>query len=476
MLSFKNQVFASAAMGCAMVLASVAVASAATVTADTSFQNGGNYNADANWTGSSVPSGVVADIASALTATVSDTVSVSPSTLYIGNATGGTLEVTAGGSLALTNLYIGNDGGAGTLTISGGSFTTSGLYAQLGGSDSDTAGGGDCTVTQTGGDVLFNGARDEAFQMGFSTNYTTTYTISGGTLKTGGVKRGDFQIGRYGNAIFSQEGGTVDCGGWLSIGRNTGGNGVYNLSGGTLNALNSSTALTVGEYDTGVFNLSDNGVANVNGMRIAHKTTGAGTVNITGGSLNIMSSKGIFQGDGSSTFNLSGGLLDMNGYTIGALDTFSFTGGTILDAGTIAFSLAQEGGILAPGADGSTGTTAISGDYTQTDGTLLIDLLNTSSVDKLSVSSSAAFSGMIEVSLLAGASVNMGDIFDIVDAMSITNNSLTWSLPELQSGMTWDTSSFTTDGTIRVVPEPATLTLLLLGVSGLLYFAWRKRK
>ena len=55
------------------------------------------------------------------------------------------------------------------------------------------------------------------------------------------------------------------------------------------------------------------------------------------------------------------------------------------------------------------------------------------------------------------------DAFDIMDFSSITGHFTTCNLPALGADLSWNTDELYTNGTIRVVPEPATLTILLLG-------------
>jgi len=54
-----------------------------------------------------------------------------------------------------------------------------------------------------------------------------------------------------------------------------------------------------------------------------------------------------------------------------------------------------------------------------------------------------------------------GDTFQLVSG-SITGTP-SWMLPALDPGLSWDTSQFTTTGAIDVVPEPSTISMLLLG-------------
>ncbi len=70
----------------------------------------------------------------------------------------------------------------------------------------------------------------------------------------------------------------------------------------------------------------------------------------------------------------------------------------------------------------------------------------------------------IAVELLAGANPQPNDLYRLVHADAIlgTYNSLT--LPSLGGGLVFDDSMFLVDGTLRVVPEPSAILLLLMGL------------
>jgi autotransporter-associated beta strand protein len=154
-----------------------------------------------------------------------------------------------------------------------------------------------------------------------------------------------------------QTGGTVNAAAWLVVGRYVGANGTYNISGGTVNQTSAANAMIVGEAGTGVLNVSDTAVVNVQGnyLSIGHAATGVGTVNLNGG---IIIAKRVIElaGGGTSMLNLNGGVLkaasaSTDFITVDAVDVQ--TGGAIIDTNgfevIVAKDLAGVGGLTKQG-------------------------------------------------------------------------------------------------------------------------------
>lgn len=66
-----------------------------------------------------------------------------------------------------------------------------------------------------------------------------------------------------------------------------------------------------------------------------------------------------------------------------------------------------------------------------------------------------------------------GASFDLLDAGAVAGSFDAVNLPALEGGLTWDTSQFSSNGSVSVVPEPTSALLLLCG-TGLL--ALRRRR
>jgi hypothetical protein len=66
----------------------------------------------------------------------------------------------------------------------------------------------------------------------------------------------------------------------------------------------------------------------------------------------------------------------------------------------------------------------------------------------------------------------LGDEWDVVDALNGSAGNFTASafdLPTLHAGLSWGTSDFQSAGILRVIPEPASATLLALCAVGLMH-------
>jgi len=84
-------------------------------------------------------------------------------------------------------------------------------------------------------------------------------------------------------------------------------------------------------------------------------------------------------------------------------------------------------------------------------GTHAFDVSAPSSADKLDLANgSVTYGGTLTVTL-TGGSVSEGQTYDLFDAASFGGSFATINLPTLTSGLGWDTSSLTTDGTISIV-------------------------
>ncbi len=95
--------------------------------------------------------------------------------------------------------------------------------------------------------------------------------------------------------------------------------------------------------------------------------------------------------------------------------------------------------------------------------TLTIELAGTtlgSEYDHLNITGSLAANGTLDVQLLNNFAPQLGDTFDLLDFASITGSFNAINLPSLAGGLSFDTTSLLTTGSISVVPEPTTAMLV----------------
>jgi autotransporter-associated beta strand protein len=213
------------------------------------------------------------------------------------------------------------------------------------------------TVHQTGGTVTRLGGGD--WRIGGNSSGAAgqygVYNISAGTLDAGGA---NLQVGAHGIGFLNQSGGTVNAGGWPSIGRYTGSEGVLSISGGVFKQTAGENSLIVGEDGRGTLNLSGTGVADLeNTLRIGNSAGGAGTVNLNGGTL---ITRRVYRNHSGATgiLNFNGGVLRaapgaMTDFLSGLSSANVLAGGAVLDSGagviTIAQNLAGSGGLRKQG-------------------------------------------------------------------------------------------------------------------------------
>jgi T5SS/PEP-CTERM-associated repeat protein len=236
-------------------------------------------------------------------ATISADLAATPNDITLGNGVGSVGQVNHTAGSASTGggnwLIIGQAGGSGTYNLantagSGGTFTGMGL-----GSGSMTAQGrlylsGQGGVTNTATTGLLN--------------VRTT-----GTLTVGN----DFSIGAArGTGTMNLDAGTVNIGGWLSIGRDeasngqptSGGVGNWNQSGGSVNVTNAGAHLVVAlPGTTGNFNLTGGTVASAGEVWFGQGTGGTATANVSGGSVTATNWIAVGRAGGVGTMTISNG-------------------------------------------------------------------------------------------------------------------------------------------------------------------------
>jgi len=254
---------------------------------------------------------------------------------YVGDYGAGEFLQTDGAHLIQGNLYVGAyDPATGSYEMTGGT---------LGVISSETVGAGTVGVfTHSGGthtiqDSLTVG--DGSIFMGIGAG---TYNLSG----TGALNNhtnvflgtGDSEMAVVGTGLFDQSGGAHTVNENLYVGHrynDTGVNGTYNLSDGTLDV---GDHIYVGYEGVGEFNQSGSGQSTTGQLVVGFHADAAGTFNLDGGTLTASVSEAIGN-YGTGEFNQTDGINDAGvslvmGSGGGSVGTYNLDGGTVLSGHT----------------------------------------------------------------------------------------------------------------------------------------------
>jgi hypothetical protein len=357
-----------------------------------------------------------------------------------------TSTVSNSGTILVTSGTLNNQ--SGIFLNSGGALTLSGIAIV------NNAGGGAISNTASGGSfVIGSGATVENGTLvgGVTNNGTITSTIGNSLTFSSAVVNGGAAVG----AINSLAGtlttdATANTFGATTALNNTGsltagsGGSVHWIGGANSGTLSSgSGALTVSGTvtNTGTINAVTSGtttVASVAGPIPAGEITGSGTVDVSGGTLNIASG-GEITGSGildetSGVVTLSGTLAVATANLLGGTfdGTGSFTGGNV----TNDIVLDVNGSAAAWGGSATLGDYAFT-DYTQeAGGTLAVNFTATSN-DELIDASNTTLAGTLDLLNQNGTALTFGSltntsyvlVADTGSAVSGTFSSLNVALP-----------------------------------------------
>ena len=362
--------------------------------------------------------------------------------------TGGVLQVTAASAGQDVSSRIKNSTSAISLDTNGQDVTFAG------GMDSSNTGGftksGLGTLTFTGNNtytgttyinsgsfaIAGNGSIASNVMLADAAGSTAAMTMTGGTVS---ATSGFFRIGGSGAGTFTQSGGLVTLDNMLpTVGRLAGSVSQMTLSSGTFRITGAGGAMQVGSFGAGTLTLSGNGVmetgtASSSGLVIVAQTgTGAGVVNLDGGTLRTRQITTTGSATASSTFNFNGGTLValtssttfMQGLTAANVNA----GGADIDTNgndvTIAQALLAGGGGLTKRGAGSltlAGVNTYTGPTAVNAGALVV---NGSLVGSVAISANALLGGSGSVGAISGAGlVGPGNSPGILTASSVDPSS-----------------------------------------------------
>jgi len=353
------------------------------------------------------------------------------------------------------------DGTAGTITQGGGTLNmrgTGSTFSMSAGTATVYSGGFLGNSTLTGGSLLNSGTVGD----------TTIATGSTFDVKTGGT-----------SSQATVNGGTLLVSGSVAQTVVNSGTATVNSGGNSgITTVNGSALDVYGR--TGVSTVNTGGTLNVKtgGSLLGTSTVGGGTLLVDGtaGTVTVNSGTATVNAGGSiGSTTVNSGLLAVNG---SAGDILVNTGGTFGGSGSVQ-GLTLNGGTVAPGnspglltayeLNGSNGTFQFQLGAPTTRG-VTYDAINVTSLLTLGANTAWTFETLDNYAYADG---NTYDLFDWGSADMSTFDSavLLAALPDLNTPSTdlkWNVSNFTMDGTVGVIPEPSTASLLLGGTASLI--------
>ena len=152
----------------------------------------------------------------------------------------------------------------------------------------------------------------------------------------------------------------------------------------------------------------------------------------------------------TGTTVVNGGALIINGNTASTAGA-TVAGGVLGGLGTLSGATTVEAaGTVSPGMNASGVMTFSNGLTLQPGSTYRADITGATSGDRVNVSGGLAANGTIQV-VLTGYTPVEGDVFDLANGVITGTPTFDFATAVLGSGLEWDTSTFGTDGTIKVV-------------------------
>jgi PEP-CTERM motif len=409
--------------------------------------------------------------------------------IFIGSAS---QLVNNGTITATSDNNISNLGGA-TST-----FTNNGTFRKSGDAGTTIVGTiafiNDGTIDSQAGSIAFGGG-NVTFNAGSIFTGSGQVDIGTSTFNGGFTSSNvDFEGGTFtGNAAALT--GTAD---WL--GGTFTGSWTIN-SGSTLTALSSSKLLSSANFNNnGTVNWQDGDIFIGSASQLVNNgtitATGDNNISNLGGAASNVINNGLIEktsGTGTTTLSSSTSTIFDNNGTINvlsgtiALPTAFTNDGTLGGTGTFASTNLTNGGIIAPGPTGATGTLSLTGNYAQAAfGTLNTQLASTGSFDLFNISGTASLNGTLALSCILSCAINTGDSFVILNSVgnlsgTFANVTTSGFLNGFAYNVIYDYTAdlvrlnVTNAGTaLPAVPEPSTWAMMLFGF-GLIGSTLRRR-
>ncbi len=418
--------------------------------------------------------------------------------------TGGSVAVTGSGDLVV---FGGRDSaaGVGVYEISGGTFNASNANVLVGKY-------GQGTLSQTGG--TFGAARNLYF--GRYAGSTGSGTISGGTLSQSNSSYRTY-VGYAGTGSLTVTGsGLVNAAGGLTVAGASAGRGSLYLNGGTLATtfISDGGGTSALYFNGGTIKAKTSSASFLAGLDGAYVQAGGAVIDSDGNDitisqalLNASASGGLTKYglgaltlNGSSTYTgattVRGGVLALGNagsldasatidvqkgvFDVSAKSGFAVKASQTLKGNGEVIGAVQVLGVLQPG-DGV--GTLVTDDVTFASGSQLkielAGLVAATSNDILASSGKVTLQEgcQLAVTTLDDFKPTTGATFDILDFAAISGTFSTISLPTLDAGCRWNLDKLYVDGTISVVPEPATsIAMLAIGLTYVSFRIQRRRK